>query len=284
MSDRFRSEVRILSDAGRSGMGAQRPGVWAPTALPEPPGTREDGPTVIHVDILRSRRLEERLLLRNYDYGCRSWRWGRPVRRQGTLLDYLGAATVDEGLGGLERLMTVRRDLKSGQLTIRAETRSPALSQQVVRAAAEELRGILLELGQAGGRDRARFVLSRLEEVGGQVDRAVRAFEAFQSANRNWPNSPSPNVRFEGGRLREEVELWSRVKSNLTLGHEQALLEARNDVQPLLVLDVGSLPLRKSGPPRAFYTFAAALVAGTASWIHANRSLVSNRLMNKETT
>ena len=113
----------------------------APTAPPEPFGTREDGPTVIYADILRSRRMAEQLLLQDYDYGWTDF--GRTRRTRGTLLAYLGAPGVDQALGPLKRLLTVQRDPKSGQLTLAAETRSPELSLQVVRKASEVLDGVL---------------------------------------------------------------------------------------------------------------------------------------------
>jgi hypothetical protein len=283
LPDQFRSVVRILSDTGRAGQGASfRTGVWAPAAAPETPGSRDDGPTVIYVDILRSRRLAERILLQEHEYDCRSWRFGRAAHRRGTLLDYLGAGSVDEALGALKGVLGIQRDLKSGLLTLHAETRSPGLSLQVVQGAREALRDFLTEMSQEAGRDRARFILERLGEVQGRYRASARAFQDFQEANRNWSASPSPNVRFRGGELKADVDLWGQVAANLTLGHEQALLEARNDLQSLLVLDPGSLPLRKSGPHRAFIAFASALVAGTFSWAHLNRALIRNRLLAKE--
>jgi len=45
------------------------------TAPPETPSNREDGPTVVYVDILRSRRMAEQLLTQTYQYHLRRWRW-----------------------------------------------------------------------------------------------------------------------------------------------------------------------------------------------------------------
>jgi uncharacterized protein involved in exopolysaccharide biosynthesis len=284
LPDYYKSEARILSDTGHAGGNTTlRAGVWAPSAPPETPGSREEGPTVIYADILRSRRLAEQLLLGQYDYGCRSWRFGRPRRRRGTLLAYLGADNPDRAMGPLRRVLAVQRDLKSGLLTVSVESRSPDLSREVVRRATEGLREILVELSQASAVNKARFTLARLEEVRGRYAELGRAFQRFQDANRTWEVSPAPNIRFQGAQLREDLELWKQVVANLTLNHEQALLEAQNDTQTLLLLDPGNLPAEKSKPARSLIVFAAVLAAGAGSWLTYNRALVYDHFIAKET-
>jgi hypothetical protein len=279
----YRSEARILSDSGHTGAGSTlRTGVWAPTAPPETPSSREDGPTVIYVDILHSRHLAEQLLLQEYEYGLRAWRFGRPRPTRGTLIEYLGAANTDRALGALKSLLTVQRDPKSGLLTISAETRSPDLSMQVVRKAAESLKDFLVEISQTAGKNKARFTLGRLEEVKQKYGEKGREFQRFQDANRNWEASPAPNIRFQGAQLKESLELWRQVVTNLTLNHEQALLEAQNDTQTLLLMDPGNLPLEKSRPARAFLVFSLASVVGVGSWVVHNRSALTNRILAKE--
>ena len=284
LPNQYRSEARILSDSGHTGGSALRTGVWAPTAPPEVPASREDGPTVIYADILRSRRMAEELLLREYDYGDRSWRFGRRRRTRGTLLGYLGARNLDRAMGPLRKLLAVQRDPKSGLLTLSAETTSPELSMQVVRQAAENLRDFLVEFSRAAGAGKARFTLGRLAEVQAKYAELGRQFERFQDANRNWESSPAPNVRFRGAQLKEGLELWRQVVMNLTLNHEQALLEAQNDTQTLLLMDPGSLPLEKSRPSRALIVFTVASAVGAGSWVAHNRTAITNRILAKESS
>lgn len=279
----YRSEARILSDTGHAGGGASlRAGVWAPSAPPETPGSREDGPTIIYADILRSRRLAEQLLLREYEYPCRTWRFGAARRVRGTLLDYLGAGSLDRAMGPLKAMMAVQRDLKSGLLTISVESRAPALSMAVVQGATAGLRDIVVEMSQAAAVNKARFTLARLEEVKGRYADLGETFQRFQDANRGWETSPAPNIRFKGTQLREDLDLWKQVVMNLTLNHEQALLEAQNDTQTLLLMDPGNLPVEKSKPARALIVFAAMCAAGVGSWVYLNRSAVYDRLIAKE--
>ena len=283
LPNQYRSEARILSDTGHpGGSTALRAGVWAPSAPPETPGSREDGPTVIYVDILRSRRLGEQVLLGQYEYVARRWRFGRPRRVRGTLLDYLEVGSLDRGMGALAGMMAVQRDLKSGQLTLRVESRAPELSMQVVNRATAALGAIVVELSQAAAVNKARFTLARLEEVKGRYADLGRAFQRFQDANRTWEKSPAPNLRFQGSQMREDLALWQQVVMNLTLNHEQALLEAQNDTQTLLLMDPGNLPVDKSKPARSLMVFAAMCVAGVGSWVYHNRTLVHDRFLAKE--
>jgi uncharacterized protein involved in exopolysaccharide biosynthesis len=279
--DTFRSEARILQDAGRGATyGTQ--GVWAPSAPPVVPGTREDGATVVYAEILKSRSLTEKVLQSEYSYEKRGWRFGSPVRVQGTLLGYLNAPDTDRAQGGFRRLLAVERNPKSGLLTLAAETHSPELSQQVVRRVLDELARVLVDLGQAEGRVRARSTQERLQEAAETYTKQLETFRRFQASSQNWETSPSPNLRLQGSQFREQVELWRRVCENLTLNREQALLEARNEAQTLLVLDPPGLPRGKCRPHRALLALGAMVLAGAGSWVSANPANVKNLFIAKE--
>lgn len=282
MPNYYKSEVRILSDAGNSGGVNQRAGVWAPSATPDTVGSREDGPTIIYADILKSRRMAEFLLQSEYDYALRSGKAGAPRQIRGTLLAYLGVTTLDKGISPLKSILVVQRDMKSGLLTLSVETRSPELSLEIGQRATKALKDFLVELSQSTGKNKAEFTLGRLEAVKERFDAVGREVLRFEEANRNWEESPSPSVRFRGTRLKEELELWKQVTTNLTLNHEQALLEARNDTQSLLILDPGNLPETKSKPARAFIVFLTMFGVGLLSWVFLNRTLVYHHFFAKE--
>ena len=278
----YKAEARILPDAGTAPPSSWRTGLWAPTAPPQNLGSREDGPTVIFEEILKSRRMASCLLEAEYEYPLRPWRFGKPRPVRSTLLQYLDAPDLDRAMGAFRRLLTVERSPKSGLLVIGAETRSPELSMQVARKAVATLRQVLLELSQADGRAKAKATGDRLAEVREQYDHKCAIFQRFQDADRNWEASPSPTLRFQGHQLKEDLALWRQILGNLTLNHEQALLEARNDAQALLVLDPGGLPTEKSRPHRAFLVFGAALVTGASSWALLNRSSFHDLFISRE--
>lgn len=260
LPDRFRARARILPDMG-SAAPAARSGVWAPTAPAGIQGSREDGPTVIFAEILRSRRVADRVLEATYAYGVRSWALGPEHRRRGTLAEHLGVSG-DPAQGAFQRLLGVDRKARSGLLTVTAETTSPELSLQVVQGAVAALRETLADFARAEARNRAAALEPRLEQARAAHGEASGRFQAFLAVNRNWETGSSPQVHFQGAQLKERVDLWARVLANLTLNREQALLEAGNQAPALLVLDGGSLPRRKCGPPRALLVLGAMAAAG----------------------
>jgi hypothetical protein len=81
--------------------------------------------------------------------------------------------------------------------------------------------------------------------------------------------------------MKGQVALWTRILENLTLNREQALLEAGNDAQALLVLDPGSLPRLKVRPHRGLIALAAGVVAAGLSWVYRNRSFLRGLLATK---
>lgn len=282
MPDRFRARARILPDLG-SVAPAARSGVWAPTAPPGGQGSREDGPTVIFAEILRSRRVADQVLGATYDYGVRAWPLGTELRRRGTLAEHLGAAG-DAAHGAFQRILGVDRKPRSGLLTVTAETVSPELSLQVVRGAVEALRGTLADFARAEARSRAEALEPRLAEARAAHAEASGRFRDFLASNRNWAAGASPQVHFQGSQLKERVDLWARVLANLTLNREQALLEAGNQAPALLVLDGGSLPLRKCGPPRALLVLGAMAAAGGGVLAATHRHRIRGLFVSMEQT
>jgi hypothetical protein len=223
----------------------------------------------------------DEVLTAAYAYTLKPGRFRPPAQVRGSLLDYLGAPDPDRALGAFRRILLVDRNPKTGLLTVTAETRSPELSMQVVRNAVEELRRTLVGFNQAEGRSRAGSVSQRLAEVQALYKARAEAFQGFQDRNRNWEASASPSIRFQGNQMKGELDLWRQVIGNLTLNQEQALLEARNEAQSLLVLDPGGLPRAKSRPHRGFIVFGAMVLAGTTSWAIQNRSTIHHFFVAK---
>ncbi|WP_243330777.1 GumC domain-containing protein [Mesoterricola sediminis] len=281
LPNRYAATARILPDLGTAAASG-RTGVWAPTAPPALPGSREEGPTVIFVEILHSRRVADRVLGTTFAYRDRTWALGAPVARREPLWRHLGARDPEGALGPFRRALGVDRNPRSGLLTLTAETRSPELSLQVVQAAVEALRETLQDLTRAEARWRADVVQRRLDEVEAAHREASGRFRRFLEANRNWEASPSPDLRFQGLQLREQVDLLARVRANLTLNREQALLEAGGQAPALHVLDGGALPLRKRGPHRALLVLGAAALAGGAATAVQHRGRIHHLIFARE--
>lgn len=73
-----------------------------------------------------------------------------------------------------------------------------------------------------------------------------------------------------------------RLVATLALSFEQALMEEKNDVPILNVLDGGNLPLEKSRPKRSVFVALAFLLASAGVWAYGNRAWIRSRLLDPE--
>jgi hypothetical protein len=220
-----------------------------------------EGADANFVDILNSRWLKEGLLTTEYRFHARSWRFGAERAHQETLYAYLEAKNMDRAVNRLGSILGTTRDLKSKVITITAETPSPELSQQIVQRATALLNQFVLEKSRTRGGERAAFAEARLADARHEMDQAEATFRVFLDANRNYQVSADPGVRLRGANLEAELNLRRQLVTTLAINREQALLDAKNDIPILNMLDTANLPIDKSGPARTVRVLFLALVA-----------------------
>ena len=280
MPDYYRSEARLLPvEAKGQGNLGQLAVTAAAFGVSLPGGEDSDANAV---DIVNSRWLREQLLRTEFQYHARGWRFGSDQLREGTLYDYLDQKNMDRAVKKLTSVLTVSRDLKSKVITLSAETKSPELSQQVVRRADDLLGAFLQQKEQTRGSAKADFTEARLQDARGERAKAEDAFRQFLENNRNYQTSADPTVRLKGARLEAELKLREQLVLTLAVAREQALLEAKDDVPILNVLDAGNLPIEKSKPARSLIVILVALLMGIGSWSWMNREWIRERLLADE--
>lgn len=234
------------------------------------------------VDILNSRWLGEQLLKTEFRFRERSWRFGAERPHQETLYAYLDAANMDRAIKALDHVLDAKRDLKTGVITLTAETRSPELSQRIVLRATDLLGQFVIQNSRTRGGEKAAFAEARLADSQRALDQSEAAFRAFLDANRNYQTSADPAVRLRGARLENDLNLRRQLITTLAMNREQALLDAKNDIPILNVLDPGFLPIDKSKPSRSKLVLLAFFIAGIGSWTWFNREWVKVRLLADE--
>lgn len=280
MPNYFRSEARLLpvESKGSGGLGALASAAAA-FGVSVPGGDSNDAN---FVDVLNSRWLREQLLQTEFKYHTRSWRFGAERLEKGTLYDYLHASNMDKAVQSMGGLLSTSRDLKTKIITINSETRSPDLSQLIVQRAGKLLEAFLQEKGRTRGSAKAAFAEARLAEARLEMDEAEEALRRFLEGNRNFQSSGDPAVRLKGTRLETELRLRQQLVSAIAMNREQALLEEKNDIPILNMLDPANLPIEKSGPVRSKIVMAAFLFAGLAAWGLENRGWIKNRLFDEQ--
>jgi uncharacterized protein involved in exopolysaccharide biosynthesis len=265
----YKSEARLLPVESK-GLGGSLGGLATAAAafgVSVPGGDSNDAN---FVDVLSSRWLREQLLQTEFQYHARSWRFGAEHLERGTLYAYVDEKNMDRAVKKVGEVLSTTRDQKSKVITISAETKFPELSQQVVQRAGKLLETFLQEKGHTRGGAKVLFAEARLAEARGEMDQAEEAFRRFLEGNRNYQTSSDPAVRLRGTRLETELRLRQQLVTTLAMNREQALLEEKNDIPILNLLDPGNLPIEKSRPSRSAWVagmfFLGALVS--SAWIH----------------
>ena len=277
--NRYVSEARILpADSRGSAAGLGQMAAAAAAVGIAVPG--QDSSDAAYVDIVNSRWMRKRLVEERYTFATRWFPFGPRRERQETLYDYLDVRNQDRALVEMKKILTVRRDLKTKLLTLAAETTSPELSQQVVHKAVRILEDFIQVKSRTRGGNKADFTAERLKEAKTAYEQAERESMAFLNDHRNYATSNEPAVRMKGMLLENTLKLRQQVVTTLTLNYEQALLEEKNDMPILNILDEGDVPIEKSYPPRTLLVLLAMLLAGAGTWAWANRERLRTYLLS----
>mgnify|MGYP006273426337 CR=1 FL=1 len=244
----------MLSSLGGAAAAASALGISVPG---------QDSSDSAYVDILNSRPVREALLNTVYDFKVKYFYFDMNHPRQETLYSYLRASNMDNAVAATRTFISINRDLKTKTLTLQVETQSPQLSQQIARRLVQLLNDFLLTKSQTKGSVKASFSEKRLQEGRAELDRAEANFRNFLTVNRNYAVSTDPEVRLKGLRLENELKLQTQLVTSLALSREDALLQEKNDMPILNILDEGNLPINKSRPKRAIN----ALLMGVLSFL-----------------
>jgi uncharacterized protein involved in exopolysaccharide biosynthesis len=281
MPNYYRSEARLLPVESNKGLGGNLGGIASAAAAFGVSVPGADSSDANFVDVLTSRWLREELLRTEFYYHARSWRFGAERVEKGTLYDWLQASNMDKAVRGIGGILSISRDIKSRIIVISAETNSPELSQLVVRRAEKLLEVFLQEKGRTRGGAKAVFAEARLAEARREMDEAEEVLRRFMESNRNFQTSGEPAVRLKGTRLETELRLRQQLVTTLAMNREQALLEEKNDIPILNVLDAGNLPIEKSRPVRSQIVITLFVLTGLTVWGLRNREWIKNKLFDE---
>jgi uncharacterized protein involved in exopolysaccharide biosynthesis len=275
LPDQFKSEARVLPADARSSAGGASAAAAAAVGITLP---GQESPDAAFVDILNSRLLREALLTTRFRFHVRTWRFGLEQAREQTLYDYLGARNMDRAVRMLKDRVTITRDLKTKLLTITMETESPELSQQAAQRLVMLLNDFVVGKAQTRGGAKAAFAEKRLDMARGELALAEDTLRSFLDSNRNYLLSPDPAIRLKGMRLDNELKLRTQLVTTLAITREQALLEEKNDMPILNILDRGNLPIEKSGPARSVMVVMSLLLVSGVCRLYQDRERVRRLL------
>ena len=217
-----------------------------------------------YADVAKSRKILDRLLLTRYADP-------RPtggVADSITLLSILRPGgrnrgdSLERGAKKLSSLISVTVKTQTNIVTVSSESRYPDLAAAVANSLVTYLNEFNTQTRQSRARERRKFIEQRAAQGGGDLRDAEEALKRFYQAYRSWQQSPQ--LVFEEGRLRRQVEVRQELYLTLQREYETARIEEVNDTPVITVIDVANPPQRKSRPKRGVWTILA-LALGTIS-------------------
>jgi len=199
-------------------------------------------------EVIGSRSLRERMLTTYFK---------APIRHTTApdsepLIQILGvrgddrADSLENGLKKLNTTISVQVDNQTRIIRLTAETRSAQLSADVANRFVDYLNDFNAQTRQSQARERRKFVEERVQDAQRNLTDAEERLKGFYEANRSWQQSPQ--LVFEEGRLRRQVEMGQELYLSLRREYETARIEEVNDTPVLTVLDKAVPPRRQSWP------------------------------------
>ncbi len=224
-----------------------------------------------YAEVLRSRELMEHVLLSKYSDPTQVHSPGDSV----SLLQILhlrgrdSLESLSRGVKKLDRLLAVRVSTPTAIVTLSVDARSPSLAAAIANRFIEYLNAFNTQSRQSQAREQRRFVEQRVADGERELRSAEEDLRVFYQRNRSWQQSPQ--LTFEEGRLRRQVEVRQEVYLTLKREYEMARIEEVNDTPVITVIDSATPPTKKSRPKRLLLLVTAVVLGSFlgASWVAA---------------
>lgn len=223
-----------------------------------------------YAELSRSPTLLTRVLLARYPDPERE---GPPQGKSFTLLELLrakgrnAADSLQRGLRKLTALVDVRADNQTNIVRLTVTTHYPSLAADVANRIVALLNEFNTETRQSQARERRKFVEAQLTAEQGELRRREDDLRAFYERNRSWEQAPQ--LRFEEGRLRRQLEVQQEIYLTLRREFESARIEEVNDTPVITVIDPAIPPARPSRPKLVTWMLVAFTlgVIGAFVWV-----------------
>jgi len=190
---------------------------------------------------------------------------GQSPRDSARLLDILRPKSNDPqmrmemGIKTIGKALGVDYDIKTNLVTLTVESRWPDLAAAIGNRTIALVDAFNHEQRVSRARSKRLFVQSRLDSAKLELQNAGERQRIFYDQNRSWRTSPQ--LVFEEGRLRRNVDVATDLFLTLQRQFESARLDEFNDAAEITVVDPAVTP-RKAKWPRYWILLASSLFIG----------------------
>jgi uncharacterized protein involved in exopolysaccharide biosynthesis len=216
-----------------------------------------------YADVLKSRELLERVL-----------RSGFADPRTAAIADdsvpllallkirgYDYTDSLEHGVRALRRVVATQVDNQTSMVRLSVSLRYPGLAAVVANRFIEYLNAFNTQTRQSQARERRKFVEDRIAAAERELRNAESDLRVFYERNRSWQHSPQ--LVFEEGRLRRQVDIHQEVYLTLRREYEQARIEEVNDTPVITVIDSAVPPRERSMPRPPILALLGFFLGGT---------------------
>jgi uncharacterized protein involved in exopolysaccharide biosynthesis len=224
-----------------------------------PGGDPSESPN-FYVSLIQSEELRRRLLRSKFQDPR-----GNSPRDSATLLEILRPKSSDSlrrvelGIKTLGKAIVPTFDLKTNLVQISVNARWSELAAGIANRTIELVDAFNHEQRVSRFRSKRVFVQNRLDSAKIELQNAEERQRFFYEQNRQWRSSPQ--LTFDEGRLRRNVDVATDLFLTLQRQFESARLDEFNDAAEITVVDP-AVPPRKAQWPRYWILLASALFIG----------------------
>ncbi|MGH7602777.1 MAG: GNVR domain-containing protein [Gemmatimonadaceae bacterium] len=225
-----------------------------------PAGDPSESPN-FYVRLIESEELRRRLLNSRFQDPR-----GKSPRDSARLLEILRPKSSDPerrvelGIKTLGKSITTDFDLKTNLVMIAVSARWSELAAAIANRTIALVDAFNHEQRVSLAHSKRLFVQSRLDSAKIELQNAEEHQRVFYDQNRQWRTSPQ--LVFEEGRLRRNVDVSTDLFLTLQRQFESARLDEFNDAAEITIVDPAHAP-RKATWPRYWILLASALAIGS---------------------
>jgi uncharacterized protein involved in exopolysaccharide biosynthesis len=220
-----------------------------------------------YVRLIESEELKRRLLNSKFQDPR-----GKSPRDSATLLEIFRPRSsnpqrrMELGIKQLGQSITTDFDLKTNMVLLTVEARWSQLAAAIANRTIELVDAFNHEQRVSRARSKRQFVQSRLDSAKAELQNAEERQRIFYDQNRSWKTSPQ--LVFDEGRLRRNVDVATDLYLTLQRQFEGARLDEFNDAAEITIVDP-AVPPWKAQWPRYWILLASSLFVGVLLGIMA---------------
>jgi uncharacterized protein involved in exopolysaccharide biosynthesis len=154
--------------------------------------------------------------------------------------------SVSRGVRLLEGRIATQVDFQTNVVRLSVSLQYPELAASVANRFIQYLNDFNTQTRQSQGRERRKFVEQRITAAEAELRAVEQELRTFLERNRSWQQAPQ--LVFEEGRLRRQVDIRQEVYLTLNREYETARIEEVNDTPVITVIDPAVPPQERSKP------------------------------------